>query len=150
MVAIWNYYRAIRIVLQRFILDVYQTISSVTGVNGLVPDDPVEMNVIQEMITDICRSIPFALGDVDSRGNPIKSLEGKPQIRAFHGYTLLWPFWYVLASGLATPEQSQQIRSVLARVGSAQGIKLALILAEAPADHQHPNPFLMNATKHSL
>lgn len=108
------------------------------------------LNVIQEMITDICRSIPFSLGDVDTRGNPIKSLEGKPQIRAFHGYTLLWPFWYVLSSGLATPEQNQQIRSVLARVGSAQGIKLALILAEAPADQYHQNPLLTNAIKHSL
>lgn len=154
MVAIWNYYRAIRIVLQRLVLELHRNLASIVGTrNGdAFQDDPEAVNVIHEMITDICRSIPFSLGDVDSRGNPIRSAEGKPQIRAFHGYTLLWPLWYVLSCGLATPEQEQQIRSVLSRVGSALGIKLALILAEAPSG-QFPgtgNPHIMQAMRHSL
>lgn len=154
MVAIWNYYRAIRIVLQRFILELHRTAASFIGtINGdAYQDDPEAVSVIHEMITDICRSIPFSLGDVDFRGNPIRSAEGKPQIRAFHGYTLLWPLWYVLSCGLATPEQTQQIRSVLSRVGSALGIKLALILAEAPAG-QFPrtgNPDILHAMRQSL
>lgn len=154
MVAIWNYYRAIRIVLQRLVLELHRNLASFVGTSSgdAFQDDPEAISVIHEMITDICRSIPFALGDVDSRGNPISSAEGKPQIRAFHGYTLLWPLWYVLSCGLATPEQAQQIRSVLSRVGSALGIKLALILAEAPSG-QLPgagNPHIMHAMRHSL
>lgn len=132
MAAIWNYYRAVRLVLQRLILELNRTLATIMGASDSYQDDPVTASVIQEMITDVCRTIPFSLGDVDSLGNPIRSMEGKPQIRAFHGYTLLWPLWYVLSSGLATPAQTQLIRSVLSRVGSALGIKLALILAEAP------------------
>lgn len=132
MAAIWNYHRAVRLVLQRLILELNRTLATIMGASDSYQDDPVTASVIQKMITDVCRTIPFSLGDVDSFGNPIRSMEGKPQIRAFHGYTLLWPLWYVLSSGLATPAQTQLIRSVLSRVGSALGIKLALILAEAP------------------
>lgn len=132
MAAIWNYYRAVRIVLQRMILELNHTLATLTGIPDSQHEAAAAAAVIQEMIADICRTIPFSLGDVDSRGIPNRSLQGKPQIRAFHGYTLVFPLWYVLASGLGTPDQTQLIRSVLARVGSALGIRLALILAETP------------------
>lgn len=132
MAAIWNYHRAVRIVLQRLILELYRALALITGSDDYYQEELAAGSVIKGMITDICRTIPFSLGDVDSQGHPIRSREGKPQIRAFHGYTLLWPLWYVLSCGMATPAQTQLIRSVLSRVGSAQGIKLALFLAEAP------------------
>lgn len=150
MAAIWNYYRAIRIVLQRLILDLHRTLAFMLGAtDDTYQPDPAAVTVIRAMIADTCRSIPFSLGDVDSRGHPTRSMEGKPQIRAFHGYTLLWPMWYVISCGLATPAQTQQIRTVLSRVGSALGIKLASILAEAPEGQLPPENF-MQEMRHFL
>ncbi|KAF9893746.1 hypothetical protein FE257_009916 [Aspergillus nanangensis] len=129
--AIWTYYRAVRIILQKLIIGLRATIASLDHVadRDVVPEEP-EVGVIQETITDACRSIPFAFGDIDTLGNPIpSSTEGKPRIRAFYGYIMLWPLWYILSCGLATPAQTEQIRSVLTGVGSALGIRLALILA---------------------
>lgn len=130
---VWNFYRAIRIVLQRLMLELRRIRALFLGP---FPDDDAVLEVIQDMIADVCRSIPFSLGDIDTLGNPPTPLEGgKPRIRAFHGYSLLWPLWYVLACGLATPEQTQLIRDALMRVGFALGIKMALKLAEfTPGD----------------
>lgn len=132
--AIWNYYRAVRIILLKVILGLLDLLASAVGdrreCSELLQDEPMIRESIQEMITDVCRSIPFAFGHVDAMGNPVPtSSEGKLHIRAFQGYNMLWPLWYISSCGLATPEQSHQVRTVLARVGSTLGIKLALILA---------------------
>lgn len=135
---IWNYYRAMRIVLLRIMLELRQIRAFFLGPT---PGDVEVFETIQEMISDVCRSIPYSLGDIDSLGNPIpSSVEGGPRIRAFHGYSLLWPLWYVLSCGLARPEQAEQIRGALYRFGSVLGIKLALRLAEytPPAPHEQP------------
>lgn len=130
---VWNFYRAVRVVLQRLMLELRRIRALFLG---SFADDIEVLEVIHEMITDVCRSIPFSLGDIDTLGNPTTTTpssqgdQGKPRIRAFHGYSLLWPFWYILACGLANPEQEQQIRNALVRVGSALGIRLALRLAE--------------------
>lgn len=129
--AIWNYYRAVRIINKQLILNLRASIMALAGDNGgegLKEDG--EVGVIREMITDACRSIPFARGEIDALGNPNPSShEGKPRVRAIYGYIMLWPMWYMLSCGQATPAQAEQIRGFLAQVGSALGIKLALILA---------------------
>lgn len=133
--SVWTYYRAVRIVSHVIMLGLRKALAAATGE---VPEDTgTEVPaVVQKMITDICRSIPFCLGDVDMLGNRTASAspsaESKPQprARAFSVYSMVWPLWYILSCGLATPEQEQQIRSCLSRVGSVLGIKLALVLAE--------------------
>ncbi|GIJ88855.1 hypothetical protein Asppvi_007783 [Aspergillus pseudoviridinutans] len=142
--AIWNYYRAVRIILLKVILRLRGILASIVGeytvYSELLQEEPMILESIQEMITDVCRSIPFAFGHVDGMGNPIPTAsEGKLHIRAFQGYSMVWPLWYISSCGLATPEQSQQVRTVLARVGSTLGIKLALILAgEGQVDYIVP------------
>ncbi|EAL93501.2 putative C6 transcription factor [Aspergillus fumigatus Af293] len=142
--AIWNYYRAVRIILLKVILRLRDQLASAVGAFGVCSErlqgEPMILESIQEMITDVCRSIPFAFGHVDAMGNAIPtSSEGKLHIRAFQGYSMVWPLWYISSCGLATPEQSHQVRTVLARVGSTLGIKLALILAgEGEVDYMAP------------
>jgi hypothetical protein len=142
--AIWNYYRAVRIILLKVILRLRDILASVVGectvYSELLREEPMILESIQEMITDVCRSIPFAFGYVDAMGNPIPtSSEGKLHIRAFQAYSMVWPLWYISSCGLATPEQSQQVRTLLARIGSTLGIKLALILAgEGQVDYIVP------------
>lgn len=129
LAVVWNYYRAIRIVLQKLMLELRQ-IRAVFF--GPAPDDMEALDIIQEMITGVCRSMAYCLGDVDMLGNhmPSNDTSNRPRVRAFHGYTLLWPIWYVLSCGLATAEQEKLVRDVLVRVGSALGIRLALTLAD--------------------
>lgn len=149
MVGTWNYYRACRVLLQRLLLTLYRKLACLEPQQHGSSNSTAYLKVqevIQGMITDICRSIPFSVGDVDTFGKPTRSCSssssssseyasatafsaGTPRIRAFHGHSMLWPLWYALSSGFATPGQVQLIRSVLARVGSAMGIKLALTLA---------------------
>lgn len=132
--AIWKYYRAVRIILQRLMLELSQTLTSVVEDREVYAEvfqgDAGVADVIKDMITDTCRSIPYCFGDVDMSGNPpSSSINDKPRIRAIYGYIMLWPLWYIYSCGLATPTQTEQLRSALARVGSALGIRLALVLA---------------------
>lgn len=134
---IWNYYRAARVMLQQLLFNLNRTYLSIKD-KTRKPDDPShaipaldEANlraVVQEMTTDVCRSIPFSLSDVDELGRLAGPVDGKP-IRAAQAYGLIWPLWYVLSCGMPTEAQFNQIREVLWSIGSTLGIKLALILA---------------------
>jgi hypothetical protein len=136
---IWGYYRAVRVMLQQLLLNLNRTLTSITQKNQQPGGDPIPVEskldetslraVIQEMTTDTCRSLPFSLSDVDNFGRPTKPNDNSRPIRAAQAYGLLWPLWYILSCGMPTSSQVQQIRTVLARVGSSLGIKLALILA---------------------
>ncbi|KGO73878.1 hypothetical protein PITC_016440 [Penicillium italicum] len=140
---VWNYYRAVRVIVQQLLLGLNATLTSIKAANKQprdtssseaesqsesVLDEPALRATIREMTTDACRSIPFALADVDFLGRPNKS-DSPWQMRAAQGYGLLWPLWYILSSGMPTPAQVELIRTVLSRVGSTLGIKLALVLA---------------------
>lgn len=141
---VWNYYRAVRVMVQQLLLSLNATLTSIKAANKQFSssrhtsssepesetalDEPALKATIREMTTDACRSIPFALADVDSLGRPNKS-DGPWQMRAAQGYGLLWPLWYILSSGMPTSAQADLIRTVMSRVGSTLGIKLALVLA---------------------
>lgn len=91
--------------------------------------------IVQNMIVDICRSMPYTLGDVDSSGNPFpqthnEHVNNNTRVKAIEGYELLWPFWHVLTSHFSTPKQRMQAREALYRL-DAMGIKLASKMAGA-------------------
>ncbi|KAJ5973029.1 uncharacterized protein N7479_002947 [Penicillium vulpinum] len=142
-VVVWNYYRAVRVMVQQLLLGLNSILISIKAAKHFPDSQDTSTSepesrpvlhelalraVIREMTTDVCRSLPFALADVDSLGRPNKS-DSAWQMRAGQGYGLLWPLWYILASGMPNPAQVELIRSVLSRVGSTLGIKLAWILA---------------------
>lgn len=135
---VWHYYRAARVMLQQLLLSLNRTLLAIIkkkSTLGASASTQTSLNdgsiraTIQEMTTDVCRSIPFCLGDVDTLGRSIRPGTGNLTMRAGQGYGLLWPMWYILSCGMPSAAQSTQIRSVLTRIGSTLGIKLALILA---------------------
>ncbi|BDD59237.1 hypothetical protein MPDQ_000191 [Monascus purpureus] len=138
MTGIWDYYRSFRVLLQRLLIALYRKLACLDPRHayGCALACLNFQKVTQDMIGDICRSIPFLMGDVDMLGRPITGLSfcyssnGKPGVRTLHAHSILWPLWHIFSSGLATPKQAQQIRSVLVRMGSTLGIKLALALAD--------------------
>ncbi|KAL2850597.1 hypothetical protein BJY01DRAFT_130309 [Aspergillus pseudoustus] len=139
--AIWAYYRAVRVISHIMTADLRRTLALATGDPNAFDEDPsisTTPATIQKHIADICRSIPFCVGDVDIMGNPTtapssfssSSSEARPRARAFSAYSIIWPLWYILSCGFATPAQVEQLRACLARIGSDLGIRLALVLAE--------------------
>lgn len=157
--SLWNFYRSARIILQGVIDNIGSKLEAFgetpSSMNDFMemdennninhPDNSTSQNstpyeIVQNMIVDICRSIPFTLGDVDSSGNP---LNNKPnhtdpdnigtssgpnhstRLRAIEGYELLWPFWHILTCHFSTPKQRRQVKEALARLDADLGIKLA-------------------------
>ncbi|KAJ9208907.1 transcriptional regulator family: Fungal Specific TF [Paecilomyces variotii] len=148
----WNLYRCIRIILQGTLLDITTSKVSrrvcdqriLTDIESLIEIPPV--CIIEQMISDTCRSIPFCLGDVDSLGNPVTISTQDPEfrhprLRAAEAYELLWPLWFIICCVEATPEQINQARTALSRLGSMFGIKLASAMAAAGAQ-AYQVPFL--------
>ncbi|KAL4910133.1 hypothetical protein BDW74DRAFT_144498 [Aspergillus multicolor] len=142
--SVWTYYRAVRIVSHLIMLELRRALAAAAGTSASIDDSTMPTAaqatpaIIQKQITDICRSIPFCLGDVDIMGNRTtspsagseRSSKPQPRARAFSVYSMIWPLWYILSCGLATPAQEDHIRDCLARIGSVLGIKLALVLAQ--------------------
>jgi hypothetical protein len=95
------------------------------------------------MIVDICRSMPYSLGDVDSSGVPFPQTHNEnaanTRVKAIEGYELLWPFWHVLTSHFSTPKQRMQAREALYRL-DAMGIKLASKMAGVVDVQQQQQP----------
>ncbi|KAH8705755.1 hypothetical protein BGW36DRAFT_17807 [Talaromyces proteolyticus] len=158
--SLWNFYRSARIILQG-VIDNISVKLEMLGESAPVPiDEDLAMtddtspatittattsttestpyDIVQNMIVDICRSIPFTLGDVDSSGNPITNTntntmhydidqngKGGSRLRAIEGYELLWPFWHILTCHFSTAKQQRQAKAALARLDAELGIKLA-------------------------
>jgi hypothetical protein len=136
---VWNYYRAARVLSQRLLLTLIMMINDSHLLSASALDASSLRAGIQEMTTDLCRSIPFSLGDVDSLGRPTEGDEAHTAQTRLGGYGMLWPLWYVLKCGIPTPAQTIQIRNALTRIGSTMGFKLALSLAR-DAEHVHGEP----------
>ncbi|RAL17720.1 putative C6 transcription factor, partial [Aspergillus homomorphus CBS 101889] len=130
--SMWSYYHALRVLLQLTMLDFLRTLASIVSSNGIQREASRQeadgSQLIRSMISDTCRSIPYCFGEIDQLGHPSAS-QGKSQLRAFYVYYMIWPLWYILTCGYATPAQAQHIRRVLTEKGSEVGIKLALVLA---------------------
>ncbi|KAJ5325495.1 uncharacterized protein N7506_008597 [Penicillium brevicompactum] len=124
---VWNYYRGTRIILQQTLLDIYRCLDHLSVLwasNGAFTLHPPE-EIIIDMVTEICDTIPFALGKVDTTGRPIFRSETK----AVQGFALLWPVFSVTQCGYATEAQDAQARSALQVIGSTHGIRLGMDLS---------------------
>lgn len=145
--SLWNFYRSARIILQILIQNMYDMVESLPGefpeddevseyFANDVSADATPSDVIRDLISDICKSIPFTLGDVDMTGNPpasnsSSSGRNNSRLRAIEGYELIWPLWGICTNSYSTPRQKRQARNALQRLGSVLGIKLASRLADA-------------------
>ncbi|GKZ17071.1 hypothetical protein AbraIFM66951_006025 [Aspergillus brasiliensis] len=132
---IWAHYRVLRIFLYNAMTDLFRALVSMVESPGIQREasqhEADGLRLSLDLISDSCRSVPFCFGEIDILGNPMPPSEqgGMSRVRAFYLYSMLWPLWYILSCGLATPEQTQIIRGVMARTGSEAGIKLATMLA---------------------
>ncbi|KAH8424867.1 Zn(II)2Cys6 transcription factor [Aspergillus melleus] len=132
---VWNYYRSARIVLQRCLIEVHKRLDPFCKASSGLPDPDVNLDtpedVIRGMISGICDTIPFALGDVDYLGHATRNhgREGTG-LKAIQEFALLWPIWSITQCEQATCGQKSLARETLWRLGLSNGIKLGLGLAD--------------------
>ncbi|GKZ22829.1 hypothetical protein AbraIFM66951_004953 [Aspergillus brasiliensis] len=79
---------------------------------------------IRSLIDVICDTVTGTLGRVTSN----HEFQLHPNSKLANGYTLLWPMWVVVNSGLATADQMDLCRRALECVGSTMGYRLASVL----------------------
>jgi hypothetical protein len=136
--SLWNFYRSARIILQGIRQNIYERLEALSESfpQELTTDDDLDATppeVIQNMISDICRSIPFLFGDIDSSGTPISPAlsqgSNSSRLRAIEGYEMMWPMWHICTTHHSTSKQRRQAKAALQRVGTELGIKLATKLA---------------------
>ena len=127
---LWNQYRCMRILL----LECRQSLSSRlrentawepslfdTGNSEAIHRSPKE---VEDLIDDVCASVPYLLGEVDQEGN----LQQPQQKKAIGGFMLLWPLRLIFIKGLGTLLQRNWIAKRLRYIRNVLGIYLATSL----------------------
>jgi len=127
---LWNWTRTSCILLQNTILKCLRKLSSIS-LEQLPNHDTIEANAketIKSIIRDICASLPFLMGDIDSQGNVIETSQrfgycGQSMAQLW----LLWHFRVMSTSGFALPHQLILIKETCYRIGYGKGIMQAVL-----------------------
>jgi hypothetical protein len=127
---LWNWTRTSCIFLQNSLLKCLRKLSSIS-LERLPNHDTIEANAqvtIKSIIRDICASVPFLMGDIDSQGNVIET----SQRFGYNGQSmaqlwLLWHFHIMSASGFALSHQLMLIKETCDRIGYGKGIRQAVL-----------------------
>ncbi|KAH6665817.1 hypothetical protein B0J14DRAFT_212458 [Halenospora varia] len=128
---IWNNFRSVRIHLHEILLHCCTLIESHPSRQPILSgfeETRIESSiVIQDMITDICASIPFCLGLIDAEG---RGTTDRPQ--SVEGYRCMYPLYLAMVSAEEGGEIQTWIRNKLEWISAAMGVRLAMILARRP------------------
>lgn len=81
--------------------------------------------IIEDMVSDICATVPFMLGSIDSKGKHTPDARGIP----LGGYLSIWPLHVARASTEEGSEREAWIRERLAFIDSKMGIRMGRIVA---------------------
>ena len=122
--SIWNNYRCIRILVNEYILGYLTRLTSAT-----YPFMPSEhriqhqqsRNVLSQLASDICASVPFHLGHAHI---PLQSSLSEPP--ALGGYVLLWPLYIAATMDGGSKATRLWIAQRLKSIGDTMGIQQAL------------------------
>lgn len=121
---LWNLFRSCRIhlleVLKRcdFLLQAHSNTVAASG-HGSIQEDASA--TIQDMVSDICSSVPFYMGEVDNKGNIVPT----PTIIPLAGRYALWPFYMAMVSTEDGSETEHWLRSKLELISTLTGARLA-------------------------
>ena len=131
MAALWNQYRCMRIL----VLECLQKVSSRQRENTAWEPSPLDTGnseaidripqEIENLIDDVCASVPYLLGEVDQEGN----LRQPQQKKAIGGFMLLWPLRLIVLKGLGTTVQRNWMVKRLSYIRNVLGIYQATSLS---------------------
>jgi hypothetical protein len=90
------------------------------------------INAIEHLTADICHDIPYALGQVDSEGQPASHPLSGIGLRA---YLSLWPMRTALSASQQNSKHRQQLKKQATYMAGVVGIGMALHLTPAPCPY---------------
>jgi hypothetical protein len=126
---VWNWYRSCRMHLHEVLLHCMTLLHShpPARAQSIDPKETLEQShsIISDMLSEICASVPFCIGDIDSAGKPAKIERRMP----LYGYLLVWPLFVASASAESGSTQDLWIREKLEYVSNVMGIRKARLLA---------------------
>lgn len=124
-----NYYRLSLIILHIILLQGAKKLGITNWSTEISPEtaQPIRdfersMRLIHALKAEICASIPFCVGKIDSHGNLMPNMPGN----AVGGYFTLWPLLHTYACEYSTAQQVQDAATALEYIGRVLGIKRAI------------------------
>jgi hypothetical protein len=127
---VWNNSRGHRIHLHEVLLEASRLLDSNPYAKKLSIDSNITRDesskTISDVMSDICSSIPFCLGDINSAGQTVKAGKRKP----LGGYLLLVPLHIVRVS--AELGMEAWVLQKLEYISDVMGIRTAGLLAAKP------------------
>lgn len=125
----WNIYRGCRIHLHEVILHCIDLLDSFPPAQALSIDSRTTRTqsriIIEDMISDICSSVPFCLGDISSSGQPVMAGKRMPLC----GYLLMAPLYIVNASSNPGSSREAWVEEKLEYISRVMGIHRASLFA---------------------
>lgn len=125
-----NYYRLSLIILHIILLQGAKKLGITNWSTEMSSDtaQPIHdaersMRLIHALKAEICASIPFCVGKIDSHGNLMPNMPGN----AVGGYFTLWPLMHMYSCEYSTAQQVRDAAAALEYIGRVLGIKRAIV-----------------------
>jgi hypothetical protein len=111
-----------------------------TGASSYIEETRIQSRmIISEMISDICASTDFCLGDINSVGDPAPTEYRMP----LRGYLMIWPLWRAYVSALKGSDCKLWLGSKLEFISNHMGV----VAARAVMDRNSADPWDMRSKR---
>ncbi|GIK02006.1 hypothetical protein Aspvir_006049 [Aspergillus viridinutans] len=154
----WNVLRQVRIQLNEYLLDCYDKLSAIHGVNQLAASEVALSNIaalsleiyasIPQYASYVCRS-KRSQGEADGIGLSIVPQKGCDKVHTpselLDCYTLLFPMYVAARSKAATVDQRQWVSYMFRYISDHFGIRNALLLAQLLDQNTDIDPWCIYA-----
>jgi hypothetical protein len=129
---VWNMHRSCRIHLHEVLLHCLDLIHShphatEVSIHPQATRDHSKAT-ISDLLSDICDSVPFCIGEIDATGKSRGAANGIP----LAAYLLVWPLYVASVSAVHNSPRDMWIREKLRYISRVMGLHKAQILANRP------------------
>ncbi|KAI9742152.1 MAG: hypothetical protein M1818_004052 [Claussenomyces sp. TS43310] len=143
--AIWNHYRIVRVLIQELLLDQllyvsqqdqaqYDVDTEILPFSQLPSQIFTSKSVLQQLMHDICASVPSSLGYAQPGTNgshpTTTTSTSTPSVRAISGNLLIWPLFSTAYISYASPMMRSWIIGRLQEIAALLGVQQAAQFAQ--------------------
>jgi len=122
----WNVVWCGRIYLLQSMLEYRNGLTAQESQESALPSKSEISHNLQDTVDNVCATVPFLLGEVDSHG----ALNTESRPRALGGYYLVWPLHVAGSVRCLSFAQEAWIANRLMHIGNVFGIKQAFVLKQ--------------------
>ena len=123
---VWNVFWCGQIVLLQTMLEYRYGLSAEEYDRSPLPSRYGIYQSLQDAVDNVCATVPFLLGEIDSKG----ALNTQSQGKAIGGYNQVWSLHVAGSVNCLSPAREAWISDRLLHIGNVFGIKQALVLRQ--------------------